>query len=341
MSISVPLRSRAVITAIGTYVPDRVLSNADLEKIVDTSDEWIVRVTGMRERRIAAEDEYTSDLIFAAVRDMVRRYSVDLADVDYILVATSTPDTFFPSMAARVQAEFGIARCGSADIQAACAGLTAAVQLANGLLLSGAFRKILVVGADALSKATDYADRTTCVLFGDGAGALLLEAAGEDEGSLIAVYAETDGTGGKHLYRSSLSGRIGDEPIKTNGMIVQNGREVYRWATSRVADAIQAFIKASGLTADQIDWFVPHSANIRIIEHLCEKTGIPMDRTLTSLEYYGNTSAASILLALDEGVKKGKVGPGQTVLLHGYGGGLMQAGIIVKWTLPAYSPSSS
>lgn len=333
MTLSTDFRSNAVITAIGTYVPERKLTNADLEQIVDTSDEWIVRVTGMKERRIAAEDEFTSDLIFAAVRDMIRRYPVELADVDYILVATSTPDTFFPSMAARVQAEFGIGSCGSADIQAACAGLTTAVQLANGLLLSGAFRKILVVGADALSKVTDYTDRTTCVLFGDGAGALLIEASEDGEGTVLAAYADTDGSGGKHLYRSSLSGRIGDYPIVTNGKIVQNGREVYRWATGKVADSIKSFIDESGFTPDQIDWFAPHSANIRIVDLLCEKTGIPRERTLTSLERCGNTSAASILLALDEGVKQGLVKPGQIVLLHGFGGGLTQAGVIVKWTI--------
>lgn len=334
MSISMqPFRSNAVIRAIGTYTPSRKLTNADLEQIVDTSDEWIVRVTGMKERRIAEENEFTSDLIFAAIRNMLSRYAVDLSDVDYILVATSTPDTVFPSMAARVQAEFGIGPCGSADIQAACAGLTTAMQLANGLLLSGAFRKVLVVGADALSKITDYTDRTTCVLFGDGAGALLMEAASDEECSLMGVYAETDGTGGHHVYRSSLTDRIGDHPIKPNGKIVQNGREVYRWATSRVPECIQDFIGKSGLTAEQIDWLVPHNANIRIVDLICEKTGIPREKTLTSLEYNGNTSAASILLALDAGIKQGLVRKGQLLLLYGFGSGLTQSGVMVKWPL--------
>ncbi|QAY66601.1 ketoacyl-ACP synthase III [Paenibacillus protaetiae] len=336
MTTTVPgsaFRSNAIISAIGSYTPSRVLTNRDLESIVDTSDEWIVRVTGMRERHIAADNEYTSDMIFAAVRNMISRYPVKLDDVDYILVATSTPDTFFPSMAARVQAEFQIGPCGSADIQAACAGLTTAMQLANGLLLSGIFRKILVIGADALSKITDYTDRTTCVLFGDGAGALLMEASPDGQGDVLAAYAETDGTGGKHLYRSSLTDQIGGHPITANGKIVQNGREVYRWATGKVSESIQRFMADNGFASEHIDWFIPHSANMRIIDLLCEKTGIPKERTLSSVEFNGNTSAASIMLALDEGVRNGSVKAGQKLLLYGFGGGLTQAGVIVNWSI--------
>lgn len=333
MSLSAKIKSNAVFTAIGSYVPERVLTNFDLEKMVDTTDEWIVKGTGIHERRIAAENEFTSDLCFAAVRDMLRRYPVEIADVDYILVATTTPDTFFPSMAARVQAEFGIGPCGSADIQAACAGFVTAIQLANGLLLSGQHKKILVIGADALSKITDYTDRTTCILFGDGAGAVLMEAAEAGEGNVLASYAETDGSGGRHIYRSSLSDRIGDVPMKANGLIVQNGREVYRWTISEVADRIGRFLADSGHTADSIDWFVPHSANIRIVGAICEHNGITPERALISLVKYGNTSAASIPLALDIAVREGRIRPGELLLLYGFGAGLVQAGVIIRWSI--------
>ncbi|MDF2720716.1 MAG: 3-oxoacyl-ACP synthase [Paenibacillus sp.] len=325
------LKSAAAITAFGAYVPERILTNGDLERMVDTSDEWIVQRTGIKERRIAAEEEYCSDLCFAAVRDMQQRYGVELSDVDYVLVATTTPDTFFPSMAARVQAEFGIASCGAADIQAACAGFVSGLQLANGLLLSGAYRKILVIGADALSKATDYTDRTTCILFGDGAGAALVEF--REDGSFLASYNSTQGGSGQHLYRSSLAPTIGDMPIEMNGKIVQNGREVYRWAVHAVTAGIGELFAECGLTTADIDWFVPHSANKRIVESVCERSGISLERTLLSVEQYGNTSAASIPLALDLALKDGRIHTGDTMLLYGFGGGLTESALLLHWTL--------
>jgi 3-oxoacyl-[acyl-carrier-protein] synthase-3 len=328
------LRSNAIITGIGSYVPERVLSNADLEALVDTSDEWIVQRTGIRERRIAAEQQFSSHLCAAAVHNMMERYAVDVHDVDYIIVATSTPDATFPSTAALVQAHFGIARCGAIDIQAACAGFTAALQLAGGLLLSGAYRKILVIGAETLSKITDYTDRTTCILFGDGAAAFLLEAAGNSaSGDILAVYSDTDGAQGHHVYRSQLAPSIGGHAMEQSGLLVQNGREVYRWALGQVSKGITAMLNRSGFTTEQVDWFIPHSANMRIIEGLCERTGLKLEQTLSSIERCGNTSAASIPLALDEAVKAGRVQQGQTLLLYGFGGGLTQAGVLLRWSL--------
>ncbi|MGO4345954.1 ketoacyl-ACP synthase III [Paenibacillus sp. MCAF9] len=326
------IQSNAVITAIGTYVPERILTNTDMEKLVETSDEWIMQRTGIKERHIASDSQFTSDLCFEAVHNMIERYGVSVTDVDYIIVATSTPDAVFPSVASQVQSHFNISHAGAADIQAACAGFAAAIQLANGLLLSGAHRKILVLGAETLSKITDYTDRTTCILFGDGAGAILMEASHDRHGDIEAVYTKTDGSRGHLLYRSSLASAIGEHDIQTNGLIVQNGREVYRWAVSHVAEGVQQLLEKSGYTPAEINWFIPHSANMRIIESLCERTGFSLEQTLSSIKQYGNTSAASIPLALDEAVKSGFVKPGHLLLLYGFGGGLTQAGVVLRWS---------
>ncbi|OMF31780.1 ketoacyl-ACP synthase III [Paenibacillus sp. FSL H8-0548] len=328
------VHSNAVITAIGTYVPERILTNSDLEKLVDTNDEWIMQRTGIKERHIAADNQFTSQLCFAAIHNMIERYNVQVTDVDYIIVATSTPDCIIPSVSSQVQAHFNITSTGAIDIQAACAGFAAGIQLANGLLLSGAYHKILVIGAETLSKITDYSDRTSCILFGDGAGALLIEASVDGQGDIKAVYSNTDGARGHHLYCSSLASAIGEHDIQTNGFIVQNGREVYRWAVSHVAEGVLQLLEGSGLTPDDIDWFIPHSANMRIIESLCEKTGFSLAQTLSSIRKYGNTSAASIPLAIDEAVQAGTVKQGQLMLLYGFGGGLTQAGVILRWSLP-------
>nr|WP_309568657.1 ketoacyl-ACP synthase III [Paenibacillus sp. sptzw28] len=325
------LLSHAKITAFGAYVPEQVLRNDDLERMVDTNHEWIVQRTGIYERRIASDEQFCSDLCFAAVRDLQSRYDAVLDDVDFILVATTTPDTYFPSMSARVQAEFGIASCGAVDIQAACAGFVAALQLANGLLLSGVHRKILVIGAETLSKATDYTDRSTCILFGDGAGAVLVERS--EEGAFLGSYVRTTGEEGHHLYRSSLSSSIGGHPIDTTGKIVQNGREVYKWAVTQVPKGVASILEQNGCRAHELDWFVPHSANMRIVESVCEKTGIPVERTLTSMAQYGNTSAASIPLALDLALKDGRIKTGDIMLLYGFGGGLTEAALLLRWTL--------
>lgn len=325
--------SYAAVTAIGSYVPERILSNAELEKLVDTSDEWIVPRTGIRERRIAAEHEYTSDLCVAAIQNMIDRYDVKVEDVDYIIVATTTPDAVVPGVASLVQARLGIVRCGAVDVQAACAGFVASIQLAGGLIMSGLYRKILVIGGETLSKVTDYSDRTTCILFGDGAGAFLIESAQEGRQSILDVYSATDGRLGHNVYLSGLSPTVGSQPIQQNRRLVQNGREVYKWAVSEVSAGISEMLAQSGIRPDEIDWFVPHSANMRIVSAICERTGIPEERTLASMEYYGNTSAASIPLALDEAVKKGLLKTGQLVLLYGFGGGLTQSGLLMRWPL--------
>lgn len=322
--------SKARLTAIGSSVPKKILTNADLENIVETNDEWIVQRTGIRERRIAAEDEFTSHLCIAAVQDLIDRYPVSVKDADLILVATHTPDFPFPSVACQLQAHFGIAAAGALDLNATCAGFTYGLHMANGLISSGLHRKILVVGADTLSKITDYSDRTTCILFGDGAGAVLVEK-DEEVPAFIAHHLGSDGTGGSFLYRTGLSNTLGGNSLEGDGKLVQNGREVYKFAVSTVPKGVEQLLDSSGLQAPDIDWFIPHSANLRIIESICEKSGLPFDKALYSLVKYGNTSAASIPLALDLGIREGKVKPGDLLLLYGFGGGFAHAGLIVRW----------
>lgn len=325
--------SKAKITAMGTYVPTKILSNADLEKLVDTNDEWIVQRTGMRERRIAEQDQFVSDLASLAVQDMIIRYQVDISDVDMILVATSTPEYAFPSTAARVQAKLGIMGTGAIDLNAACAGFTYGLQLANGLITSGMYRKVLVIGAETLSKITDYTDRTTCILFGDGAGAFLIEKT-EEQGDFITAVSGTQGEGGIHVYSAGLSSVMNDITLQGEGKLVQNGREVYKWAIRTVPEQLNRMLDLANLQPEQIDWFVPHSANLRMIEAMCERGVIPIERTLTSAEYRGNTSAASIPLAIQLAVDEGKLKKGQRLALVGFGGGLTYAGVIVDWSVP-------
>jgi len=326
------MQSTARITAFGTHVPEARLTNQDLEKLVDTNDEWIRQRTGMKERRIAAEDEYASGLAFKAVKNLMNRSGKLVEDVDFILVATSTPDYVVPSVASHIQHHFGIEGAGALDISAACAGFAYALHLANSLVTSGLHAKILVVASETLSKVTDYTDRSTCILFGDGAAAVLVE---KDlkEPSFIASHLDTDGSGGSHVYLSNLADQMFGEDIHINGKMVQNGREVYKWATRTLPKAMDELLKKADMTAADIDWFVPHSSNMRMIESICEKSGFPVERTLTSVEYYGNTSAVSIPLALQTGIEEGRLKNGDLLLIYGFGGGLTHAGLIIRWDL--------
>ncbi|WP_221563292.1 ketoacyl-ACP synthase III [Alkalihalobacillus sp. TS-13] len=326
-------RSKARITAIGSYVPERVLSNADLENMVDTNNEWIVQRTGMKERRITDEGEFTSDLCINAVENLIQKYNKTVEDVDLILVSTSTADFAFPSVACQVQEKFKLKSIGALDLNATCAGFTYGLHVANGLITSGLHKKILVIGGEALSKVTDYTDRSTCVLFGDGAGAVLVEY-DEQDPSFISSVLGTNGEGGIHLYRSGLSKEMNGLKLLGNGNMVQNGREVYKWAVRMVPIGLQTLLEEANLRTEDIDWFVPHSANLRMIESICEKSHISMDNTLYSVESMGNTSSASIPLALDLGIKEKKLHYGDTVVLYGFGGGLTYTGLVVKWGVP-------
>jgi 3-oxoacyl-[acyl-carrier-protein] synthase III len=312
-------------------VPSRVLTNDELAKLVETNDEWIIRRTGIRERRVSAPDEYTSDLCLAAARDLFARSETAPEDVDLVIVSTTTPDYAFPGVACVLQDRLGMRRAGAVDLQATCAGFAYGLHIANGLVTAGIHDRILVVAGETLTKVTDYTDRSTCILFGDGAGAALVESAQPTR--IHASVVGADGAGGPHLYRTGLSTRIAG-PAGAElapGLIRQNGREVYRWAVETVSAGVCRLMQNAGVAPDAIAWFIPHSANIRITEAVCERTGIPIARTLSSIECFGNTSAATIPLALAGGIASGQLRQGDTVILYGFGGGLVHAGLLLEW----------
>ncbi|ANE45344.1 3-oxoacyl-ACP synthase [Paenibacillus swuensis] len=324
--------SKARITAIGSYVPERRLTNQDLEKMVDTNDEWIVQRTGIKERRIAGEEEFTSDISYKAVLNLMERYGKSVEDVDLIIVCTITPDFKTPSVASYLQTKLDIKNTGAIDLNAACAGFTYGLHIANGMITSGLNKKILVVGAETLSKITDYTDRTTCILFGDGAGAALVEY-DEHQPSFISSHLGSEGEGGHHLYCTILSNRMHNEDLTDSGYIVQNGREVYKWVVKTIPKGMQSVMNNASINLDEVDWFVPHSANLRMLESICEKSNFPIERTLYSLVNYGNTSSATIPLSLDIGVTTGRIKNGDKVLMYGFGGGLAHAGLLIHWNV--------
>ncbi|MDX8365622.1 ketoacyl-ACP synthase III [Cytobacillus sp. IB215665] len=326
------MTSKARITAIGTYVPEKRLLNEDLEKLVDTNDQWIVQRTGIKERRIAEEDMYASHLAIQAIDHLIESYNKDIEDVDCIIVATTTPDYAFPSVACQIQSHFNINSTGAFDLNATCAGFMYGLHLANSLISSEQHKKVLVVGTETLSKVTDYNDRTTCILFGDGAGAMLVEF-DLDNPSFIGSHMGTNGDGGIHVYRSTFATKMDNKPLNTSGKMVQNGREVYKWATRTVPTGIQQLLLNTNLQMENINWFIPHSANRRMIESICEKSGLSVEKTLTSMKYFGNTSSASIPLALHLGIQEKKVQNGDTLLLYGFGGGLTHLGLILSWNV--------
>lgn len=321
--------NQARLSAIGMAVPAKCVVNAYYETLIDTSDEWIQTRTGIKTRYHTEPDEFTSHLCIRAVQDMVEQFQVSLDDVDMILVSTVTPDQPMPSMACQVQHKLNLRHAGALDIYAACAGFSYGVVLAKGLIASGTHRKVLVIGADALSKVTDFTDRTSCMLFGDGAGAVLIEAA--EKGNIGACITGANGEGGPDLYISGFAETIDGHVLKMNRTIVQNGKKVFKWAVNTVSEQAQILAQKNGLTLDQIDWFVPHSANLRIIEAICKETGFPMEKILESIIDYGNTSSASIPIALYNGIRSGKVKKGDKVMILGFGGGLAYAGAIFEW----------
>ncbi|CAM5730773.1 ketoacyl-ACP synthase III [Niallia circulans] len=319
----------ARITAIGTYVPKRRLTNLELEQMVDTNNEWIIQRTGIEERRIARSDEFTSDLCISAVKDLMQRYNKKVNDVDMIIVATSTPDFPFPSVASIIQNKLEISNTGTIDLSAACAGFVYALHTAHGYIASGLHKKILVIGADTLSKITDYNDRSTCILFGDGAGAVLVER-DEKTSSFIGFHLGSDGSGAQFVYRPGLTKKVNDIELIDTEYLVQNGREVFRWVVRNVPSNVKKILDKTHISMDKINWFIPHSANLRLIEPICDKLGYPMEKTLYSLTKFGNTSAASIPLALDLGIREGKVMNGDKVLMYGFGSGLVHAGELLE-----------
>ena len=322
--------TRSVIRGVGAYLPARVMTNADLSELVDTDDQWIVQRTGIRERRIAAKDELTSDLGLRAARAALADAKVDASDIDLIVLATSTPDQTFPATAVTIQAGLGITKGAAFDLQAVCSGFIYALSMADGLLRSGAFRRALVIGAETFSRILDWTDRATCVLFGDGAGAVVLEATEqpgkrEDRG-VLTTQLRSDGR-----YRSKLYVDGGPSSTGTIGHLRMEGREVFRFAVGMVTEVVEAAFKATGYGAKDIDWFVPHQANKRIIDGSAHKLGIPAQKIVVTIDRHGNTSAASIPMALAEAAADGRIRPGQLVLMEAMGGGFTWASALVRW----------
>lgn len=320
------------ITAVGHYVPEKVLSNQDLQQFFETSDEWIISRTGIKTRRIAAEGEYSSHLGIKAVQNLQSRYPEALNGVDLVIVATATPDARFPSTAALIADACGLGPVGAFDLSAACAGFGYAVSVAHGMLVSGSHRKALVIGAETLSKITDWSDRTTAILFGDAAGAVILDTVPEDYGFKSFVMG-SDGSGATALYAKGLADTLQGVPLVSD-CIVQNGREVFKFAV-RVMDTVTIeTLNKAGLTPQDLDFLVPHQANMRIIESACQRLGLTSEQVEVNLDRYGNTSAASIPLALSEAVLENRIQDGQHVLLIGFGGGLSWASALLKWWQP-------
>jgi 3-oxoacyl-[acyl-carrier-protein] synthase-3 len=321
---------RSVVLGCGSYLPQRVLTNQDLAKTVDTSDEWIVQRTGIRERHIAAPGEHTSDLALAAARAALAGAGVDAQTIDLIVLATSTPDNTFPATAVSVQAGLGLTHGAAFDLQAVCSGFVFALATVDGLLRSGAFKRALVIGAETFSRILDWNDRGTCVLFGDGAGALVLEAqpqAGtcEDRG-ILTTHLRSDG---RHKMKLYVDG--GPSSTGTVGHLRMEGREVFRHAVAMITDVVEDAFKATGYQAADIDWFVPHQANKRIIDGSAHKLGIDPAKVVSTVERHGNTSAASIPLALAVAVADGRIRRGNLVLLEAMGGGFTWGAAMLRW----------
>lgn len=318
----------AIITSIGIYHPQKKITNSFFEKYLNTSDQWIRERTGIEMRYHAAENEFTSDLCVKAARNLSADYNKSLADVDYIIVATSTPDQPMPSVASQVQSRLQIANAGTVDISSACAGFVNAIILAKGLIAANTHKKVLVIGAETMSKVIDFKDRNTCILFGDGAGAVLVEAS--DKNYLHSTITGTNGDYGKDLYIGTQNAPLSNTQIEANGKMHQNGRVVYKWAVQTLTNGIQELAEKNNLTLNDIDYFVPHSANYRMLEAVFNKLNVPMEKCLDSVRQYGNTSAASIPLAWYNGIKDGKVKPNDKLILIGFGGGFTYSGIFIE-----------
>lgn len=325
--------NKVTVTAIGSYHPCDKITNVFFEDRLETSDQWIRERTGIETRYFARKDEYTGDLCFNAALDMKQRYGVDFSDVDMILVATMTADHVVPNVACQMQDRLGIqSGAGAIDLTTACSGFCYAMTLAKGLIAGGIRRKVLVFGAETMSKIIDFTDRNTCILFGDGAGAVLVEHS-DGENTVFEPVCGTDGSMGKELYMSLRSNMVNGTEIPVDGFVHQNGRAVYKWALTTLSNGFRELAARNGLAFEDVDHFIPHSANYRMLEAAFTKLGIPMDKCVESICRYGNTSAASIPLAWSEGVRDGQVKKGDTLLLLGFGAGLTYSGICVKNTL--------
>jgi 3-oxoacyl-[acyl-carrier-protein] synthase-3 len=316
---------RSVVTGVGGYLPKRVLTNTELARQIDTSDEWIVERTGIRERRIAAKDEKTSDLAIGAAVEALADAGRDAKDVDLVIVATATPDLTFPATAARVQAALGIPPGAAFDLQAVCSGFIFALTTADNFLRLGQARVALVIGAETFSRIVDWEDRATAVLFGDGGGAVVLEAQETDERGVLSTFIRTDGRMHDLLYVDG-----GPSQTQTTGKVRMSGNAVFRQAVEHISGAMLEACARAGVSIDQVDWFVPHQANQRILDGVARKLGVDADKVVSTVAVHGNTSAASVPLALHTAVRDGRIKKGDLVLLEALGGGLTWGAALLR-----------
>ncbi len=314
------------IIATGSYLPAKVLTNDDLTKMVDTNNEWIVERTGIKERRIINENENTSDMAYQAALNAIKMAEIDPSTIDFILVATATPDSVFPSTACILQHKLGIKGGGAYDMQAACSGFIYALATADSYIKAGLAKRILVVGADSLSRIVDYTDRGTCILFGDGAGAVILEAS--DEAGILGAELKADGSYGPIL---TSSGHLYNGQIKGSPYIYMDGQAVFKFAVKSLTAIAKELLAKVGMTSGEINWMIPHQANLRIIEATAKMLGTPIDKVVITVDRHGNTSAASIPLALDEAVRDGRIKRGDNLLLEGIGAGFTWGAVIAKF----------
>ncbi len=328
-------RPRAAITAVGHYVPEKILSNADLEKILDTTDEWIRTRTGIRERRIL-EHGATSDLAAKAIQEVLTNRRITAEEIDLIIVATVTPDMFFPATACVVQEKIGAKRAWGFDLSAACSGFVYALVAGSQFIETGAYKKVIVVGADKMSAITDYKDRNTCILFGDGAGAVLLEPSSDHEIGILDHILCADGSGANYLYMKGGGSLYPPthETIESNyHYLYQDGKSVFKVAVVGMADVSADIMKRNNLTGADIDYLVPHQANLRIIDACAERMGLDRSKVMINIDRYGNTTAATIPLCLSEWWQCGKLKRGNTLVLSSFGAGYTWGAVLMKWAV--------
>jgi len=314
------------ITGTGSYLPEKILTNLDLERMVDTNDEWIRTRTGITQRHIASEDQVASDLALYACQNAMQAAGVTNKDIDLIIVATTTPDMIFPSTACILQNKLGIENCPAFDVQAVCSGFVYALATADMFVSSGKYRNALVVGTEIYSKILDWNDRSTCVLFGDGAGAVVLSQS--DQPGILSTHLHANGS-----YSNILSapGCISGGKVQGTPYINMEGNTVFKFAVKVLEEVVQEAIAKNNLQTTDIDWLIPHQANIRIIQSTARKLGLPMDKVVVAVDKHGNTSAASIPLALDMAVRDGRIQPDQLILLEGVGGGFTWGAVLLRW----------
>ena len=322
--------NRSVIRGVGAYLPKRIMTNDDFSRIVETTDEWITERTGIKQRHIAADDELTSDLGIAAARQALVRSGIDPVDIDLVICATATPDRTFPATAVRIQAGLGITNGAAFDIQAVCSGFIYAMTTADNFLKTGLFKRAIVVGAETFSRILDWSDRGTCVLFGDGAGAVVLEAqpqhgTREDRG-ILAARIRSDGR-----YEDLLYVDGGPGSTKTTGFLRMNGREVFRHAIQKISGVIEETLVMTGYAPDEIDLYVPHQANQRILDGIAKRLGVDPKKIMSTLAKHGNTSAASIPLALNQAFEERRLSEGDLVLMEAMGGGFTWGAVLARW----------